>query len=70
MRLPQNAGLKCLHFEAASLRVFGGFMNNMIQSVRKYRKRMRMIKSLIRNRKKIPGAVEALIQAGKSYMRR
>ena len=45
-------------------------MNSMIQSVRKYRKRMRMIKSLIRNRKKIPGAVEALIQAGKSYMRR
>ena len=45
-------------------------MGDLFETVRKYKKRMRLLKSLVRNRKKIPTAVEALLKAGKSQIRR
>ena len=44
-------------------------MNEVLREIRKYRKRMRLVKSLIRNREKIPVAAESLLRMVKSLRR-
>jgi hypothetical protein len=48
---------------------YGGRMKELIREIRKYRKRIRLIRSLIRNRKKIPAAAESLLKIGKALRR-
>ena len=44
-------------------------MNVVLREIRKYRKRIRLVKSLVRNREKIPAAAESLLRMIKSMRR-